>query len=215
MKKNVIDCPLCESNSTHLYSQDKQRSYYQCSSCELVFVSRLDIIEPDLEKKRYETHQNHAGDSRYLTYLSNIFEECAPYLKKGECGLDFGCGESKLLGQLFTEAGFPTESFDLYFHPDQAIWTRQFHFVVMSEVIEHLREPRESMTQIFKLLAQSGQIFVKTKLLPETTEEFDRWFYKRDPTHVQFFNQASLNYLKKNLGFKSMESIGNDLYLFK
>lgn len=214
MKRSVIECPLCQSDS-QLFSRDKNRSYQRCSCCDLVFVPREQILSPELEKQRYQFHHNDAEDAGYRAYLQNIFDQCSPFLTKDDQGLDFGCGYSKFLSRLFSENGFKTDAFDLYFHPDEEIWGHDYNFIVMSEVIEHLHTPLETMLRLNKLLKKSGQIFIKTKFLPESENEFNNWFYKRDLTHVQFFNLASMNHLKIKLGFKSLLELSNDLYLMK
>lgn len=212
MKRNVTSCPLCLNEKTEKYSEDKSRSYYLCSFCQLVFVARDELISFEKEKDRYEAHENDAQDEGYSKYLEKISNEIVSHLTPSTQGLDFGCGRTTLLADHFKHAGFQMDSYDAYFLKDETIWDKTYDFIILSEVIEHLRIPRQEMRQLVRLLNPQGKIFIKTKFMPETKAGFDNWFYKRDSTHVQFFNVASMEYLKNYLGLKNFKTIGSDLY---
>jgi len=166
------------------------------------------------ERARYEHHQNIVEDPGYLSYLSKIEQDCEPHLKKGDFGLDFGCGPSPLLGNIFSERGFATNSYDLFFNPYLEYQKSNYDFIILSEVIEHLRNPYDIMLELKGLLKSKGIIFIKTKLYPEK-DLFHDWFYKRDLTHIQFFSEASLHSLAQNLDMKFIGKVGSDLYLLR
>jgi len=199
-----MTCPLCHSADNELFDQDPIRHYYLCKSCGLVFVPRNELISESLEKSRYDAHENSETDSGYREYLTSIAVSIRPHLKHGEKGLDFGCGRTKLLAEILSPQTI--DSYDVYFHPEESLLEQNYDFIIMSEVIEHLRDPALTMK---KLRTLSSKFFIKTKMYPDK-EEFGSWFYKRDNTHVQFFNETSFNELK----FKEWKKIGTDLYLF-
>ncbi|WPU64659.1 class I SAM-dependent methyltransferase [Peredibacter starrii] len=209
-----MTCPLCQHQSSTIFDQDKIRSYYLCGNCELVFVPREALISPTEEKKRYDSHQNSDQDPGYHHYLQNISQEVLPHLLKSERGLDFGCGATKILGSFFEQRGHSVDSFDLYYHPDQSIWDKKYDFIILSEVIEHLGEPETVMKRLSSILNPAGKIFIKTKMYPQKSQ-FPNWFYKRDITHVQFFNQKSFEFLAQLMKMTGPEKIGDDLFLFK
>ncbi|MBA2403338.1 MAG: class I SAM-dependent methyltransferase [Bdellovibrionales bacterium] len=212
MKKSVSDCPLCLDCNAQEYAQDK-RDYYLCSHCKLIFVPRTQLISVEDERQRYQRHQNESENASYQAYLSQIAFACEPHLKKNSHGLDFGCGPSPLLAQIFTQHGFPTTAFDLFFHPALNYKQQKYDFIILSEVIEHLRSPREVMTELKTLLKTGGSIFVKTKFYPERNL-FNDWFYKRDSTHIQFFSKITCHYLADIQQLKFVGEIGPDLYQF-
>ncbi len=191
-------CPLC-SGSAHSYHQDKQRSYFECEKCGLVFVPREELIGSHAEKSRYDSHEIDPG---YQTYISTIAAAIMPHVK-GERGLDFGSGKTTILGDIIGNV----DSYDIFYRPDETLLNRNYDYIIMSEVIEHLRNPKETMEMLRKL---APKFFIKTKLLPEKSK-FENWFYKRDITHVQFFNPTSFD----ALGFAHWKKIGEDIYLFE
>lgn len=210
----MTNCPVCGSHSSQEIDRDKFRSFEQCGECELIYVPRAALISPTEEHQRYQHHQNLDGDEGYRIYLSEIQKSCSALLKPGMQGLDFGCGATTMLAELFTQRNFPTISYDLYFYPEIQYQNRTYDFIILSEVLEHLREPMTVMRQLSGLLNAGGKIFVKTKFQPRL-DQFKNWFYKRDITHVQFFNDKSFTKMADELGLNFDGIIGQDLYVLK
>lgn len=208
-------CPLCANQEQTEFDRDKTRSYHLCSHCTLVYVPREQIVSPEEEKERYDSHENSSDDSGYVSYLRTISDAMTPHLKRGSQGLDFGCGRTTVLSELLEKNDFKVDTYDLYFFPREEVWGKKYDFIVLSEVIEHLATPYETMKRLSSLLSSSGMIFVKTKMYPKNPSDFKRWFYKRDKTHVQFFSDESFSFLAKELSLNAFEKIGEDLYLFK
>lgn len=209
-----MKCPVCLSAKNVPYDQDKYRTYYLCEDCELVFVSRDKILPAIDELKRYEAHHNEENDPHYQQYLRQILDSAIPVLGEKAQGLDFGCGKTTVLAQLFETKGIQVDSYDVFFHPYDGIWNRKYDFIILSEVIEHLGSPREVMEKLSDILNQHGKIFIKTKFHPEDPLAFKNWFYKRDLTHVQFFNPKSLGFLSHHLNLTCpIQLNSHDLYL--
>jgi hypothetical protein len=206
-----MKCPLCETSSINPWSEDELRPYFKCQECSLIFVPSEFILSPEDEKKRYDTHENNEEDLRYREYLSKIVSGAIPHLSSGMVGLDFGCGASILLAKIFDENGFLVDSYDIFYHPKEEIWQRKYDFIVLSEVIEHLSSPAETMRKLAKLLTPHGQFFIKTKFSPEFQTLFSNWYYKKDPTHICFFNEESMKKLAHLLGMKGAETYSPDL----
>ena len=204
-------CPLCLSAESEKFDQDKTRSYQKCLHCDLVFVPRDSLISTSAEKERYEAHENEPND-HYTSYLKKIADAIEPFLPKSATGLDFGCGRTKILEKILIAKGFTAQSYDVYFHHDENVFESQYDFIILSEVIEHLRDPREIMLKLTNNLTPHGQLFIKTKPRPESRDAFNKWFYKRDSTHVQFFNDTSMKELTAILGMKNVEMVGEDLF---
>lgn len=206
-------CPLCLGKDPELYDKDKERSFFQCPHCGLVFVPRSDLISLHTEKERYEAHDNASDNSGYVNYLTKIADSIDRKLKPNSFGLDFGSGKTTVLEEILENRGHELISYDVFFHPDEGYKKKQYDFIIMSEVIEHLRDPREEMISLKKLLKDDGMLFIKTKFLPE--KNFSTWFYKRDITHVQFFSWKSFKTLSELLELEPSEEVGEDLYLLR
>ncbi len=211
----VRDCPLCGENQIKEYSKDVTRLYHQCLCCTLIFVSRDELITQDEEKKRYDAHENNFEDQGYRFYLENIFSIIQGHVTTDDLGLDFGCGHSRMIQDIAAQKNILIDSFDLFYHPEEKIWNKKYDFIILSEVIEHLRAPIAELQRLKEILNKNGKLFIKTKLAPKTRNEFDQWFYKRDKTHIQFFTHEAFEKLSENFQFESSVQIGEDLFLFR
>jgi cyclopropane fatty-acyl-phospholipid synthase-like methyltransferase len=210
-----MTCPWCLGNSLEAFSKDERRSYLVCLDCSLVFVPRSELISPEKEKLRYDAHENGLQNEDYKKYLGKVVSQLSSYLSPGMRGLDFGSGPSLILSELFRHQGIEVESFDLFYHNDQRVFEKSYDFIVMSEVIEHLREPRLELERLRRCLKPQGLLFIKTCLCPQSVNEFEKWFYKRDVTHVQFFSKDTFYVLGKELSLAEAEDIGTDLFLLR
>lgn len=208
-----MNCPLCSHHEASLFDKDKKRSFYQCLSCHLVYVPRNELISPAQEKDRYGAHENNEESEGYIHYLSKIAGSIHGHLKPASTGLDFGSGKTTLLEKLLEEKGHDVTSYDVFFHPDVLFKEKKYDFIILSEVIEHLRDPYLELTTLKSLLKEDGLLFIKTKLLPE--QNFSNWFYKRDMTHVQFFSMKSFRWISVQMKFHEALSVGEDLFLFR
>jgi hypothetical protein len=201
-----VNCPLCGCSETSKWSEDNLRPYLKCEHCTLIFVPQEFLLSAEDERKRYDTHENDEKDLRYRKYLTKIASGITPFLSEGHKGLDFGCGASTLMAQIMEESGYEMDSYDLYYHPLTPIWSQKYDFIILSEVIEHLSTLSETMERLADLLSKNGQFFIKTKFLPETREQFELWYYKKDPTHICFFNPRAMGELAMILGMKGPET---------
>lgn len=207
-----MSCPLCRSDSLKLYDRDKFRSYQFCSVCRLISVPRSELITAEEEKARYDLHENDASE-QYREYLGGIADALLPKLSAGSVGLDFGCGKSLLMEKILEGHGHRVESYDLYFHPKESVLDADFDFILLSEVIEHLASPVEVMTRLKGKLRTGGKLFLKTKLYPPDPMAFHSWSYKRDPTHIQFFEFTSLKKLGEIIDLPQLEVLGPDIFM--
>lgn len=207
-----MTCPLCGGGSP-LWASGRDRGYQRCQACGFIFVAPEFHLSTADEHAHYDLHENSDTDPRYHEYLSRIAARITPHLAPAEAGLDFGCGTSTLLGTLLSGDGRRVHAFDLFYRPDPLVWSRRYDFIVLSEVIEHLRDPLETLKRLTACLAPGGRIFVKTVYAPEALEDFLKWHYQRDPTHIGFFNPASMAKLAEKLGMRAVEELGGDLHL--
>ena len=198
-----MNCPFCQKLGAELFHRDPDRDFFRCPHCTIIFVPRTSLISKEEEKKRYDTHQNTESDPRYRDYLLKTVRPVVSSLKAPGPGVDIGCGRTRLMETLFRQAGVEMDSYDPFYFPDEGIWTKSYTFGVLNEVIEHLADPAGTLRELRRIIR--GPLFVHTKLYPEP-DKFPDWFYKRDPTHVQFFSLRAF----EEIG--TVEVLGDDLY---
>lgn len=192
-------CPLCLSERNKLFYSDKRRDYLRCDDCLLVFVPQSFHLSSEAERAEYDKHENHPEDEGYRNFLSRVATPLLDILPQNAQGLDFGCGPGPVLSSMFIDKGYFVELYDQFYFPSKNVLKRQYDFITATEVLEHLREPRGTLAQLWSCLKKGGYFAVMTKLVLNQ-EAFSRWHYKNDPTHIIYFSIETFEWLAKHLG---------------
>ncbi len=188
-------CPLCQTeDAIKLFYTDKDREYFQCQTCKLVFVPSAHYLSTEEEKARYDTHQNSYEDPKYRAFLSRLFIPMQNRLAPGSRGLDFGSGPGPTLSVMFEEVGHSMALYDHFYAPNPAVLDAPYDFITATEVVEHLHYPRIELDRLWTILTPGGIFGIMTQLVPEH-DTFAQWYYKRDPTHVCFFSRKTFEWL--------------------
>ena len=193
-------CPLCAAPSPRLHHADAAREYLRCARCALVFLRPADRVPPLAEVMRYLEHRNSGDDPGYVEFLSRLADPVAGRLAAGARGLDFGCGPAPVLARILGDRGFPCVSYDPLFHPDERALDARYDFVTCSEVIEHVHEPRALLDRFARLLVPGGVIGIMTRF-HGLEAPFARWWYRRDPTHVCFYDATTMRWIAAAYGW--------------
>ena len=199
-------CLLCHQtqNLVEFHRNEKGLIFWKCLDCGFIFKHLQDHLSPEAEKSRYELHQNNVQDLEYQNFLMPVIEAVTRCQLKTHQGLDYGCGPSSAISYLLKQKGFVVAEFDPYFHPHQELLKVSYDYITCTEVIEHMSHPAVEFKKLRNLLKPQGRLYIKTSLTDEI-KNFGNWYYQRDPTHVGFFNQSSLEYIKNKFGFLKLE----------
>jgi len=208
-----MHCPLCDSQATEAFHEDKRRPYLRCSRCYLVFVPSTYYLERAAERAEYDLHRNAVGDPRYRAFLSRLALPLMARLAPGSSGLDFGCGPGPALAAMLREAGHEVRLYDSFYQPERSVLDLQYEFICATEVVEHLHQPGAELTRLWSLLKPGGVLGIMTKLVRDR-EAFAGWHYKNDPTHVCFFSEQTWHWWAGEWGAR-LEIIGADVILLQ
>lgn len=209
----ITVCPLCNYDNDNMFYKDKIRSYYQCSNCKLIYVPTKDLLSPEVEKSRYDKHQNNPSDQNYRKFLNRMLKPMLEHISKGDNGLDFGSGPGPTLSLMFEESGYDMEIYDHFYANNPAVLEKEYDFITTTEVAEHLHKPKVTLDKLWSILKSGGTLGIMTKL-STGVEDFPKWHYKNDDTHVCFFARESFEWLAKQWDADT-EFIGNDVLLLK
>jgi len=209
---NNAACPLCGEQTT-LYFKDYWRDYLQCRQCELVHVEPAKWPDVQAERAHYDLHNNQVDDPAYRAFLARLATPLLNRLPPHSEGLDFGCGPGPALATMLEEAGHRVALHDVFFRPNPSALERQYDFITATEVLEHLHRPSEELDRLWRCLKSGGWFGIMTRRLPEKAA-FDRWHYRRDPTHVLFFADQTFRWLAARW-LAEMELMGKDVVIFR
>ncbi|MDY6815601.1 MAG: class I SAM-dependent methyltransferase [Pseudomonadota bacterium] len=193
-------CPLCLEGHPEFFRQIGTRIYLRCSTCQATIMTPQSRLSAGEERHIYELHENDPEDAGYRRFLSKLANPLTERLPPGAEGLDFGCGPGPALAGMLEEAGFAMALYDPFFHPDKASLARSYDFITCTEVVEHLHEPAEAFSLLDRLLRPGGWLGIMTCFQTDD-ERFDNWHYRRDPTHVVFYRQATFEWLARKYGW--------------
>ena len=187
-------CPLCHGKLVFHFHQDDERPYLRCYRCLLVFVPESHHLSPVEEKAQYDLHDNRDTPA-YRDFLQPALDAVRQRVAAGAEVLDFGCGPGPVLRTMLEEAGYRAQAYDPLYRDDPAL-LREKHYkaITATEVVEHLRQPAETLRQLWQWLAPGGWLVIMTDRVQDQPH-FAQWHYIRDPTHIAFFSDGTLQWL--------------------
>ena len=193
-------CPLCRTNLTERFVQVDGHDYFRCGLCELRFLGRAYLPSAHEERAQYDLHENAVGDPGYEAFLNRLAEPLKQKLKPGADGLDFGCGPGPALADMMQRAGHAMAVYDPFYAPNKAVLDAQYGFVTCTEVVEHFHDPAREFQRLDALLVPGGWLGIMTCFQTDDAR-FAAWHYRKDPTHVVFYREATFSWLAEKMGW--------------
>ncbi len=234
LEKNCIFCKNSHITQKNIHS----RTYFHCiksksGGCGGFFLHSDCFSTTSEQKQRYLLHSNdlgfHGEHNGYRTYLERYVETvlCYERTKKEEKSIyslfDYGSGPTPALVQLLKEYNckfvfkndVKIKHWDPFFYPDGDFFENGADIVFCLEVIEHFENPLEGFRGLAKSCAQGGLIAIQTQLAPNTFEDFEKWWYKEDSTHVSFYTLNSIEECAKQVGLHFEDAKNGVFFLRK
>ncbi len=200
-------CTLCSSEITISFFSEKEHSFFNCSTCGSVLRGLDTFPTPEEEIIRYEEHNNDVNDIRYQKFVSPITDAVQKnFFPENSIGLDFGAGTGPVITKVLNDKGYKLNLYDPFFIPDTAPLQEKYDFIVCCEVIEHFHHPLKEFKLLHSLLKPNGKLFCMTDIYSKTID-FSTWYYKNDPTHVIFYTERSLQWIKKEMVISEEQSV--------
>ena len=193
-------CRVCAEHRLALFAVIDLKTYWRCAHCQATLLADTHLPTPSEEIARYSQHNNDPHDSRYLDFLRRFVDPLMVELPAPQVGLDYGCGPGPALAQMLTEEGHEMHLYDPIFHADASELERQYDFITCTETVEHFHQPRAEFRKFNKLLLSGGWLGVMTNFQTDDAQ-FAQWHYRRDPTHVTFYREATFTCIAADLGW--------------
>lgn len=192
-------CPVCGAGADR-FAALEARDYFRCPDCAARFLDPAHHPAPDAERAHYLHHENEVDDPRYRRFLSKLADPLIAQLRPGARGLDYGCGPGPALAAMLREAGHDVAFFDPFFAPDPAPLEHTYDFVTCTEVAEHFHRPAAEFARLRALVRPGGWLAVMTCFQTDDAR-FAGWQYRKDPTHVVFYREATFRFLADEWGW--------------
>ena len=165
-------------------------------------------VEPEREQAEYRLHDNDAAQAGYRRFLTQLAQPLLQRLPPQQHGLDYGCGPGPVLAAMLREAGHSVALYDPFFAPDRAVLNATYDFITCTEVAEHFHTPAAEFRRLDGLLKPGGWLALMTCFQTDDAR-FAQWHYRRDPTHVVFYREATLRYVAARIGWECEVPVAN------
>ena len=199
-----MQCPLCLNTSINEFDTIAGIIYLKCVRCKSVFKHFENYPTRKAEKERYLLHNNDITSEGYQAFVKPIVHKILKTKPKAAIGLDFGAGTGPVIAEILKAEGYNIALYDPFFYPEKEVLTNRYDFIICCEVIEHFHAPNNEFKLLRKILKPGGSLFCMTHLLP-ITAEFRSWYYKNDPTHVIFYSEENIHWIKSNFNFSEVQ----------
>ena len=181
-------------------------------TCDLIFLNPQERLTPEQEKARYDLHSvGGAGNEGHQAFLAPLVDEVMELLEKSRwkrnevAVLDYGSGPAGFLSLLFQHKDIQTTNYDAFYAPDQSVLKRPYNVVTSTEVWEHFYFPYSEINQQIHLIKPNGYLAVMTSS-HKGEAAFHDWYYRRDPTHVSFFSEKTMQWIAQRWGLQLVKA---------
>ncbi len=210
-----MDCHICNQSTKSFIHEKTNIRYYHCHPCAYIFKSPECYQGFDAQKERYDLHTNDENDEGYIAYFQRFMDFTYPFVSSCKSALDFGCGESSILSEMFEEKGISCDFYDPIYHPNGMDETKKYDLIVSTEVFEHLHQPREVFKSLLERLQEGGYLAIQTQFHLNDVDAFKKWYYHQDPTHIVFFTAQTFKVLSKMYGCEFVSDNGKNMVLIR
>ncbi len=207
-------CPVCEAAATQPFQQVEGRRYWRCPACEATFLDPAQRPDAGRELAEYRLHDNDGAQAGYRRFLQQLAGPLLQRLPPAQQGLDFGCGPGPVLAAMLREAGHTVALYDPFFQPERSVLEARYDFITCTEVAEHFHRPAQEFRRLDGLLRPGGWLALMTCFQTDDAR-FAQWHYRRDPTHVVFYREATLRRLAARHGWTCEIPVANVALMHK
>jgi len=183
-----------------------------CSECDLLFMDPLKHPSQDEQKERYKKHKNSVQDAGYKDFLMQVASPCFEFIDKDSECLDYGCGPTKVMEELFKKNGYMMTSYDPFFYPQ--IPNKKYDLVTCNEVIEHFTFPDKELKKLCDLLKVGAYLAIGTQTWDERID-LKNWHYLTDPTHISIYKRHTLEVIARLFGLVTVGQNDDRVILFR
>lgn len=213
-----MKCHICSEECREFTVKRKRwsRRYHSCPRCEYIFMDEADLLSDKEELLRYEDHNNSIEDEGYREYFKRFIEYSMEKTDRGAQILDYGSGPEPVLASVMEEAGFThVDIYDKYFTDRPLDPGKKYDVITSTEVVEHIYKPMEVFRELAERLKPGGKLIVMTAFHPRNEEEFGRWWYINDPTHIVFYTLKTMEYIGKKAGLAIEKNNNKNIVVFR
>lgn len=201
-------CKIC-TQETKVMGKKNQCFIYHCSNCDFYFSDASTPPEDYDERiwegtdKGWRKRNTEKDFERHLT-MAQIYN---PQISRA---LDFGCGFGLFVNWLRRQSinaygcdSFPEIRKEGNFSKDYTKWNNIYDAIFMVEVLEHLKEPLQTLAKFQAHSHKRTVLYIQTQIL-NPKEDLFPWWYCDPPVHCNYFTPQAIKEILKLSGWKTL-----------
>jgi len=200
-----MKCKICNTDVESFEDIEQKKTFFHCSNCELIFLDKDFYISTKNEKNQYDQHNNSLENEGYVKMFNDFLDFTLEGLHV-KSALDFGSGPTPVLAELLRRRGLHVEHFDKFYQPNKIYEKKTYDLITSTEVFEHLENPKEVLKLLSKHINTNGIISLMTLFHTNKKEDFLKWWYRRDPTHITFFTPKNIEIMANECSLKVLKT---------
>lgn len=208
-------CVICGSDTKVIYDPQIIVDYDVCEQCGFIYKQKKHHLPHNEEEKRYLRHENTFENKAYVNMFKDMIEEFIEYLYIKRKVLDFGSGPIPVLKKLLQDMKYDVYDYDFFYNPNEEYKDNKYQLIVSTEVVEHFSDPIKEFKHLVDLLEDGGYLLITTYFRKMNDNQFLVWWYRRDITHVSFYNMKTFEYLAKEFNLEIVKHNNKNTILFK
>ena len=220
-------CEICGSDDLEkLKISDREGvgvGYVRCNICTLVFANYYmtkDSLNEVYSKHYAKLYPSHNLSKAIRKKLVSMLRRLSSIFSNDKAILDYGCGDGRVLDELsaeysirygldYIDSSITTEmGSKIFSHMDMVNIPNDFDVILISQVVEHMENPLETVKDICAKLKIGGLLVVEVPGLysfPSLKSE-DDFFNQFKLCHKTFFTAETLSFMLQMAGLKVLYS---------
>jgi SAM-dependent methyltransferase len=209
-------CKICSNETSEIIDKKSTKKYHKCAVCGYIALNESFYVDETRERAHYDKHHNTLESLGYVKMFEDLVcEFVLPYKDSIKTSLDFGCGEGEVLPIVLERENILCDRYDLHYFREKIYKDKEYDLILSTEVFEHLQNPIEAFAELLLHIKKDGYLLLMSAFHPDNDEEFLKWWYIRDITHIGFFNLRTFIYMADRFNLEIVKHNFKNSVLFK
>ena len=216
----IKKCPLCKEDIRAYYLN---ASVWQCKTCGILFRNPMPEQEEIINHYNIswinpsENTDSTGGTNPRIAavYAKKLTHSINPKELSGLKILDLGAGNGEMMSALselgaevygiepYGYAVLRDKGFNIYHRIEEIPGDLQFDGIVMTDVVEHLTNPGDTLKKLYALLIEGGFLYISTMNTRGLNARIFKSFWReiKKKSHLYFFTSKTLRKSLLSSGF--------------